>query len=88
MRIVLLAVASGFGLEAGRHRSRAALEQRFSARTAFAANFMSTYATQLMEREHVVATANLSGGLSVGGDRFATVVQSFGANRSPRSTRT
>lgn len=54
-------VTVGLALHASQQKSRRGVADRFAARGGLAADFVSTYVSQLMDRETAVATATLSG---------------------------
>ena len=73
--VVASVVAVGIALQASQQKSRRDVANRFAARGGLAAGFVSTYVSQLMDRESAVAVATLSGPSPA--DPFAADVAAF-----------
>ena len=74
MVMLALTAGSAASLWNSQERNQGQIEQRFVARTDLAADFVATYAEQLMQREHDAALATLA----ASGESFDAVVASFG----------
>ena len=82
MRLVIALIAgslaggSALTLHQAQRNARAGIEQRYTARAGLAANFVSTYISQLTTREKTVAVSSLSGPDPSG--PFAAATTAFG----------
>jgi PAS domain S-box-containing protein len=74
---LLLAAAGTSGLLWQQHNSRQAVAQRFELRVALMGDFVTSYTTDLIQRERVQARASLTGS-RVGASQFAQAVAGFG----------
>ena len=73
---VSLICGAAFALHASQTKADQGVQTRYASRAVLAANFVSTYVSQLTAREMLVATATLSGPSPV--DPFASDVEAFG----------